>query len=93
MVMGPEYTIVFIMFYLCLGGGMMAMNGGSFMSGMPSMGGSAFSSVNQATQTKTDCIGVELCKSTCQGTYTIGPVGSDGCPSCECNSATGKDHR
>lgn len=69
---------------------MMAMSGGSFMSGMPSMGGAAFSHVNQGPGTKTDCLGVELCKSTCEGRYTIGPLGSDGCPSCECNSVSGK---
>lgn len=67
------------------GGGMMAMSGGSFMSGMPSMGGAAFSHVNQGPGTKTDCLGVELCKSTCEGRYRIGPLGSDGCPSCDCS--------
>ncbi|XP_061190586.1 uncharacterized protein LOC133198519 [Saccostrea echinata] len=71
------------------GGGMMGMSGGSFMSGMPSMGGVSFAHVNQGTKTKVDCIGVELCKSTCQGQYTIGPIGSDGCPSCECNTVSG----
>jgi len=69
---------------------MIAMSGGSFMSGMPSMGGAAFSHVNQGPGTKTDCLGVELCKSTCEGRYRIGPLGSDGCPSCDCSPVSGK---
>lgn len=36
------------------------------------------------------CLGQILCMSSCKNSYTLGPVGHDGCRSCTCESGSGK---